>query len=411
MIESQEGIELVQIKGKQYYMAFMPLKEAKWSVALVIPRKNIDSQLNWLDGIAAAVIGLTGMLLGILVYVQSAEQARLQRSKAEAEAINQLLEQKVAERTYELEEARDQLEERVAERTQELQEALKHLTQTQSRLIQTEKMSSLGQLVAGIAHEINNPVNFIHGNVSHVNEYVTDLLSLVALYQQKYPTPDAEIEQAIADIELEFIEADLPKTLTSMNMGTQRIREIVQSLRVFSRMDEAELKPVDLHTGIDSTLLILQHRLKGKPDRPPIEVVKQYGDLPPIECYAGQLNQVFMNILANAIDALEENPHYNSDGSYLGRITITTEYNAQTQMVKVAIADNGPGMPETVKQKIFDPFFTTKPIGKGTGMGLSISYQIVHEKHNGQMECFSTPETGTKFIIHIPVKQKVLETA
>ncbi len=413
MVAHQEGIMLVQSNRKKFYVAFMPLTEARWSIGLAIPRENIDSQLNWLDGIAAAVISLTGMLLGILVYVQSAEQAQLKRSKAEAEATNQLLEQKVAERTRELADARDQLEQRVTERTQELQAALQDLTQTQSRLVQTEKMSSLGQLVAGIAHEINNPVNFIHGNVSHVNEYVTDLLSLVALYQQKYPNPDAEIQQAIADIELDFIEADLPKTLASMNIGTHRIREIVQSLRIFSRMDEAELKPVDLHTGIDSTLLILQHRLKARPDRPAIEVVKQYGDLPRVECYAGQLNQVFMNILANAIDALEETSSHSShqNGDTLGTITITTQYAPKTQTVTVAIADNGPGMPETVKQRIFDPFFTTKPIGKGTGMGLSISYQIIHEKHNGQMECISTPDVGTEFIIHIPVKQPISEVA
>ncbi|KAF3891358.1 hypothetical protein DA73_0400038405 [Tolypothrix bouteillei VB521301] len=409
MVKRKRGIELVQMESKQLYIAFMPLTHANWSLALVIPRENIESKLSWLDGIAVAVVSLTGMLIAVLVSVQSAEQSRLKQAKAEAETANQFLEMKVAERTHQLEEARDRLEQRVAERTQELQETLQHLAQTQSHLVQTEKMSSLGELVAGIAHEINNPVNFIHGNVFHLSEYMRDLFCVIHSYQQKYP-PDSEIEQTLVEIDLEYLEKDLPKILASMKMGTERIREIVQSLRIFSRMDEAEIKPVDLHSGIDSTLLILQHRLKAKPEHPEIEVVKHYGDLPLVECYAGQLNQVFMNILTNAIDAVEGR-FRNKPGTACspGRIAIATEFDSKSQ-VKIVIADNGVGMSETVSQKIFNPFFTTKPVGKGTGMGLSISYQIVVEKHRGQLKCLSTPGSGTEFIIQIPVEQPVLES-
>jgi two-component system, NtrC family, sensor kinase len=417
MVERKQAIELVQIKGQQFYIAFMPLKNANWSVALVIPRDNIESKLTWLDGMAVAIVSLVGMLIAVLVYVQSVEQFRLKQAKAEAETANQLLEMKVRKRTHQLEEAHQHLEQRVAERTLELQESLEYLSQTQSQLVQNAKMSSLGELVAGIAHEINNPVNFIHGNVFHVNEYMRDLLDVIHLYQQKYPQPDLEIEETLVNFDLEFIENDLPKILASMKMGTERIQEIVQSLRTFARMDEAELKAVDLHTGIDSTLLILQHRLKARPERPEIEIVKDYGDLPLVECYAGQLNQVFMNILTNAIDAVEEDLRdrtYREISLNPGRIAICTEYSSEasaTQFdsptrVKIIIADNGVGMPETVSQKIFNPFFTTKPVGKGTGMGLSISYQIIVEKHQGQLECVSIPGGGTKFIIQIPIEQK-----
>ncbi|GAA6616003.1 ATP-binding protein [Scytonema sp. NUACC26] len=419
MVARKQAIELIQIKAKQFYIAFMPLKNANWSVALVIPRDNIESKLSWLDGIAVAVVSLAGMLIAVLVYVQSVEQSRLKRAKAEAETANQLLELKVTQRTHELKQASDRLEQRVVERTQELLEALEHLAQTQSQLIQTEKMSSLGELVTGIAHEINNPVNFIHGNVFHLNEYVRDLLDVIHLYQQKYPQPDLEIEQTIADFDLEFIKKDLPKILTSMKMGTERIREIVQSLRIFSRMDEAELKAVDLHAGIESTLLILQHRLKARPERPEIEVIKDYGNLPLVECYAGQLNQVFMNILTNAIDAVEEHIRertYQEIANNPGQIAICTECSSEASasqfcspsQVKIRIADNGVGMDETVSQKIFHPFFTTKPVGKGRGMGLAISYQIIVDKHKGQLECVSTPGGGTQFLIQIPIKQQDL---
>lgn len=306
-----------------------------------------------------------------------------------------------------LETSKEELEDRVAERTAELEETLKELQRSQAQVIQSEKMSSLGQLVAGVAHEINNPVNFIHGNLSHVQNYAQDLLQFVQLYQQQYPEPTPEIAAAIEDLDLEFLQDDLPKTLASMELGTERIRQIVLSLRNFSRMDEAEFKSVDIHEGIDSTLLILQHRLKAKTERPEIEVVKHYTPLPRVRCYAGQLNQVLMNILVNAIDALEEsNTHRTVDDIYAhpNQITIRTAL-VEAQWVEIAIADNGIGISPAAQQRIFDPFFTTKPLGKGTGMGLSISYQIVVEKHGGQLDCRSTPGQGTEFIIRIPLRE------
>lgn len=296
---------------------------------------------------------------------------------------------------------------------EKLQQALRELQETQSQLIQSEKMSSLGQLVAGIAHEINNPVNFISGNISHAQRYIEDLLRLLRLYQQELPQPTSVLAEAIAEIDLDFLAADLPKLITSMKLGTDRIREIVVSLRNFSRLDEAQIKPVDLHSGIDSTLMILQHRLKPRPGRPQIQVIKNYGKLPLVECHAGLMNQVFMNILSNAIDALEEEQKP-------GEITITTELishkprlitnsgepiaDADNQSVLIKIRDNGCGIPLEIRSRLFDPFFTTKPVGKGTGLGLSISYKIIVEKHAGTIRCLSEPGLGTEFLIQIPVK-------
>lgn len=287
----------------------------------------------------------------------------------------------------------------------QLATALDDLKQAQTHLIQTEKMSSLGQLVAGIAHEINNPVNFIYGNLAHVNNYAQDLLGLVDLYQQHYPTPAQEIRDRAEDIDLEFLTDDLHKTLSSMRIGADRIRQIVLSLRNFSRLDQAEMKPVDIHDGIDSTLLILQYRLKPKSDRPAIEIIKDYGQLPLVECYAGQLNQVFMNVLGNAIEALED--AYTTD--HWTQTNETPTIRIQTRItddrwVQIRFSDNGPGIPEAVRRRIFDPFFTTKPVGKGTGLGLSISYKIVVEKHRGIFECESQPGQGTTFLVEIPAQ-------
>ena len=286
---------------------------------------------------------------------------------------------------------------------QQLSEALQNLKQTQSQLIQTEKMSGLGQMVAGIAHEINNPVNFITGNLVHTKNYVEDLLGLMELYQKNYPDPVPEIQEEAENIDLDFLMEDLPKILASMEIGAERISQIVLSLRNFSRLDEAEMKPVNIHEGIDSTLLILQNRCKPKGKNSGIEIIKNYGDLPKVECYAGQLNQVFMNVLANAMDALENqpNPHI---------ITITTEVVQPTECIKpsqvaIRIQDNGPGMSEDVQKRLFDPFFTTKPVGKGTGLGMSISYKIIVEKHGGIIECHSELGQGTEFLIQIPISQ------
>ncbi|OCR01332.1 sensor protein [Oscillatoriales cyanobacterium USR001] len=288
-------------------------------------------------------------------------------------------------------------------KAEQLGKTLFELKQTQSQLIQTEKMSGLGQMVAGVAHEINNPINFIHGNLSYASKYTQDLLNLLLLYQEKYPNPGREIEDLVEDIDLNFIAEDLPKMLASMNIGTNRIRQIVLSLRNFSRHDESEMKQVDIHEGIDSTLMILQHRLKGKAGSSEINVVKDYGDLPKIECYAGQLNQVFMNILSNAIDALEECNKQGSSELFCPTIAICTQLAKETSRIIIKIKDNGPGMSGEVKNKAFDPFFTTKPVGKGTGLGLSLSYKIVVEKHGGILQCLSELGQGTEFIIEIPI--------
>ena len=358
-------------------------------------------------------------------------------------------------------EALQQSEEREREKAQQLELTLRELQRTQSQLIQAEKMSALGQLVAGVAHEINNPVNFIYGNLSHANSYAQDLLKLLELYQQHYPNPVPEIVSEVEEIELEYLKEDLPKIINSMEMGAERINQIVLSLRNFSRLDQAEMKAVDIHSGIDSSLVILQSRLKEKPGQPEIQIIKEYGDLPPVYCYAGQLNQVFMNLLTNAIDALEmvgedwemsngefpiqnqamfwEKPEVggrtshppipssispkiaSKSGDVLGRINLpknrakiqNREIRICTEVLEgdqiaIRIADNGLGIPPEVQQRIFDPFFTTKPVGKGTGLGLSISYQIVVDKHGGQIECLSTPGRGTEFIIIVPIRQNCL---
>ncbi|MEG5057097.1 PAS domain S-box protein [Microcoleus sp. A2-C5] len=289
--------------------------------------------------------------------------------------------------------------------TQQLEQTLHQLQRTQTQLIQSEKMSSLGQLVAGVAHEINNPVNFIYGNLSYVSEYTQKLRKMLQFYQREYPQPTAAILDAREDLEIDYIIEDLPKIVTSMKVGADRIRDIVLSLRTFSRLDEAEMKQVDIHEGIESTLMILQNRLKNKPDRPPINLIKEYGKLPLVECYPGQLNQVFMNLLTNAIDAVEmEIDKFSRTGKNL-TITIRTEVT-DNNCVAMRITDSGPGISEDVKLRLFDPFFTTKPVGKGTGLGLAISHSIVVEKHGGQLSCNSVLGEGSEFAIEIPLRQK-----
>ncbi|MGD1704690.1 sensor histidine kinase [Dapis sp. BLCC M229] len=287
------------------------------------------------------------------------------------------------------------------EKAEKLQQTLNELIETQAQLIQAEKLSSLGQLVAGIAHEVNNPINFLKGNLYPANNYLQDLLELVNLYQKKIPIPGVEISQKIEEIELEFLSEDLPKVLNSMHIATDRICELVKSLKNFSRLDEADMKPVDIHSGIDSTLLILNHRLKEKQNCPAIQVLKEYADLPKVECYPGQLNQVFMNILANGIDALEESVFRGKNSA--PQIRVMTKL-IDEKWVMIKICDNGIGIPKNVQSKLFDPFFTTKPIGKGTGLGLSISYNIVVEKHKGLLKCVSSPSQGTEFTIEIPTR-------
>ncbi len=278
--------------------------------------------------------------------------------------------------------ALNQLIERVSNSTYQLKQA-------QGQLIQSEKMSGLGQMVAGVAHEVNNPVNFIHGNLQHTQEYTDELLQLVQLYQTHYPAGTPEINQFIEGIDLKFLQQDLPRILASMRLGTERIRNLVLSLRNFSRLDEAEVKNVDIHEGLRSTLLILRHRLQGQ-----VQVVENFGELPLIDCYPSQLNQVFMNIIGNAIDSF---PTTQSDQ----KITIMTKQLAH-QQIQIRIRDNGSGIPPEVRSRIFDPFFTTKPIGQGTGLGLSISYQII-ERHRGMIQLNSQMDYGTEFVINLPV--------
>lgn len=299
------------------------------------------------------------------------------------------------------------------QQTQALVKALEQLKASQAQLIQSEKLSGLGQLVAGIAHEINNPVNFICGNLTHASHYVQQILELLSLYQQECPDPSAALAERLAELDLEFIAEDFPKLLDSMKVGSDRIRQLVLSLRNFARTDAVAMQPTNLHEGIDSTLLILQHRLKPKSDSLGIELVCEYGQLSPVECYASQINQVFMNLISNAIDALEEATQKQSQVASTApqrpRITIRTLQIPDPQggnpRVVICIADNGPGIPAEIHDRLYDPFFTTKPAGKGTGLGLSISYDIVVNRHGGEIQCYCPIEGGTEFWIELPVQQ------
>lgn len=323
------------------------------------------------------------------------------------------LEQKVRERTLEL-----------TQTNETLKETLLDLQQAQSQLIHHEKMSSLGQLVAGIAHEINNPANFIFGNLIHVSRYIDELLEMIQCYEQYYPQPHPKIQELQEELDLDFVRGDLTQAMNSMQVGVKRIRDIIVSLRTFSRLDEAEQKEVDIHQGIDSTLMILQHRIKGDDCYPEIQIHKDYGEIPFIHCYPSQLNQVFMNILVNAIDSLQEfsqsqvlDMPTDLDLQIQIRTRVVTEsgmslegssvdsFSDQNRQswLEVMIADNGLGIEESVQKQIFDPFFTTKKVGQGTGLGLSMSYQIIVEKHGGKLRCESQLGQGAKFFIMIPV--------
>lgn len=353
-------------------------------------------------------------ILATNITLRKSAEIDLRETKQALEQANQELESRVQQRTADLVQQKEKTE-----------QALQQLQQAQLWLVQNEKMSSLGQLVAGVAHEVNNPVNFVYGNILHANSYAEELLHVLHLYQEQFPAPGATIEAELAAIDLEFLKVDFSKLMASMKMGAERIQEIVRSLRNFSRLDEAEVKLANIHEGIDSTLMILRNRLKPYSDRPEIQVLRKFNDLPEIECYPGQLNQVFMNILSNAIDALEESfrskvalsqrsskdtpekivQQFADLQAHPGTITIHTQRLSDRQ-VRISISDNGPGITPEVRGKLFDPFFTTKAVGKGTGLGLAISYQIVVEKHGGQIYCLSEPGSGTEFVIDLPILQQ-----
>lgn len=529
MVNQEQGIKLIQIQGKWDYVAYLPSREANWSIALIIPRSNLEKELHALNLLATVVGGLLGAaLLATVILVSLFE---LTRSRADTEALlnrlttrirsslnlDQIVQTTVEEvgnllhleravfgwydpRQETLELCWEYCQEGLTEQlglfyidppgdlgarlqrgelvslkpatssmndseklelvelknhrylampvrtkinqlgyllvsasrwlghpeeiellqavadslaiaitqshlytqTQDqvklLDRALTDLKRTQSQLVQSEKMSSLGQLVAGIAHEINNPVNFIYGNLTYAEEYIQKLLNMIELFREAYPDPPPPIPQEIENQELDFIREDLPQILNSMKQGAERIRQIVLSLRNFSRVDEGEKKAVDLHEGIDNTLLLLQQRLDDK-----ISVIKDYSHLPKVECYPGQLNQVFMNLLSNSLDALAGLEQLEK----VITIKTTVAENHPEQFVAVTIADNGPGIPLEIQPKIFDPFFTTKPVGKGTGLGLAVSYQIITEVHGGQISVHSPPSGGTEVIVEIPIKSLI----
>jgi len=405
----------------------LPLKELRGKIILDLVTEPQNKVIKYLQACSRS----SSMVLGVLSFHQEGRKTiscrcqgavikaasagslpliflRLEnRNKATEEFA--LLNNKIEELAKEIY-RRQKAQVALYQTNQALEKTLEKLQKTQSQLIQAEKMSSLGQMVAGIAHEINNPIGFIHSNIRPLFEYVEALLYLLNLYQQFLVETPEEIKEKIAELDLDFILEDLPKVLKSMEVGTIRITEIVRNLRVFSRLDEAKIKQVDLHENIESTLTIVGNRLKGSGTKQEVQVIKNYGNLPKVECYPGQLNQVFLNILMNAIDALESLELMGGEGgindnecSNFPSIFLKTEM-ADSDRVRIIISDNGPGISETILNKLFDPFFTTKPVGKGTGLGLAISYEIITEKHQGELWCESKLGVGTTFAMEVPVR-------
>ncbi|HLO84460.1 MAG TPA: ATP-binding protein [Nostocaceae cyanobacterium] len=369
----------------------------------------------WFFGFLKAITALISISTAILLFPIIPQILALP-SPTQLEAANKQLQAEINERKLaeqELLTAKEALNQamneslataaKYQEQAKQLEVTLQQLATTQAQLIQTEKMSSLGQLVAGIAHEINNPINFIYGNSAVANEYTENLLNLIKLYQENHYPAIPQIKAYSQEIDLDFIQADLPRLLESIKKGATRLQKIVSLLRNFSRVDEAGIKKVDIHEGIDSTLMILRSSLQGSEEYRQIQIIKEYAKLPPVECYPKQVNQVFMNVLNNAIDAIHQlaKTSLSSGEDYQGKITIRTESINSNQII-IRIIDNGCGMTEQIQQKMFDPFFTTKPIGQGIGLGLWVSYQIINS-HGWHLECISSPMEGTEMQIHIPV--------
>jgi len=417
----EQGLKIAALQGRFEDEGLRIRKDGSkfWANVVTTALRTEDGKLR---GFARVTRDITELKLAqeALQKAHDELERRVEERTAELTATNQLLKQEIAEhqRTeIALRQSKGRLKKQAKQLEEEKQHAtslLQELQQTQAQLIQTEKMSSLGQLVAGVAHEINNPISFIYGNIDYANCYIKDLMHLVKLYATHYPDPVGKIQTQMDAIDFDFLMTDLPKLLTSMKVGATRIRQIVSSLQNFLRSEQTEMKEADIHEGIESTLLILQNRLKPTPEHPEIIVHKDYGTLPPVECFAGQLNQVFMNLLTNAIDVLE----VSAIAQDIPRcITISTgvreirsDYTRgsmieETPHVVIRITDNGPGMSEEVCRRLFDPFFTTKPVGRGTGLGLAISYQIVVEKHGGQLICISELGKGSEFCITIPMRQ------
>jgi PAS domain S-box-containing protein len=417
----EQGLKIAALQGRFEDEGLRIRKDGSkfWANVVTTALRTEDGKLR---GFARVTRDITELKLAqeALQKAHDELERRVEERTAELTATNQLLKQEIAEhqRTeIALRQSKGRLKKQAKQLEEEKQHAtslLQELQQTQAQLIQTEKMSSLGQLVAGVAHEINNPISFIYGNIDYANCYIKDLMHLVKLYATHYPDPVGKIQTQMDAIDFDFLMTDLPKLLTSMKVGATRIRQIVSSLQNFLRSEQTEMKEADIHEGIESTLLILQNRLKPTPEHPEIIVHKDYGTLPPVECFAGQLNQVFMNLLTNAIDVLE----VSAIAQDIPRcITISTgvreirsDYTRgsmieETPHAVIRITDNGPGMSEEVCRRLFDPFFTTKPVGRGTGLGLAISYQIVVEKHGGQLICISELGKGSEFCITIPMRQ------
>ncbi len=377
-------------------------------IGIVEPQRQDSGKQAWLETNKIPLHDADSNIIGILGSYQDVTDRK--QAEVDIQAANEKLNRQAVELQAALDELGQyklKLEDLVDSRTNQLKTALDELKKAQQKLIQTEKMSSLGQLVAGIAHEINNPASFIKGNLSHVREYFENMVELLQLYQEHYSQPSEDIQSLVETVELSFIQDDFPKLFRSMQEGICRIQDIVLKLRNFSRLDEADCKIVNIHDGLDSALLLLNHRLRLGSKQSAIKVIKEYGTVPPVECYAGYLNQVYLHILTNAIDAIESNldkPEAEQVGPRGEQIRIQTSVVCE-EWVQIIISDSGIGIPESERSNIFNPFFTTKPVGTGTGMGMAISHQIVVEKHRGSLEFFSKPNEGTEFVIRIPIRQ------